>query len=154
MKKIFRLTESELRHLIRESVNRVLTEQDGSFLLQSIAQSIISQGRFDVTDGENDGEFELQGGDYVHVTFNVECDPFIRKGMKSSSYDVPDDDDEIIDNPIVEVGSIDYYSERRNDWFQIRDNGLVKKALEKVIYVNYPNYNDIPSEEDVYYYED
>ena len=146
MKKIIRLTESDLHNLVQRSVARVLREeQDKNLLLQLLAQSIIQQGKQEVIPGENDAEFQLQGNGYAYVTFEVQCDPYMQRGMKSSSYDVPDDPDEIIDNPTIEIESIDFYN---NDGeFQILDNGIVKKALEKVINVNY-DINIIPSEDD------
>ena len=146
MKKIIRLTESDLHNLVQRSVARVLREeQDKNLLLQLLAQSIIQQGEQEVIPGENDAEFQLQGNGYAYVTFEVQCDPYMQRGMKSSSYDVPDDPDEIIDNPTIEIESIDFYN---NDGeFQILDNGIVKKALEKVINVNY-DINIIPSEDD------
>lgn len=149
MKKIIRLTESDLHNLVQRSVLRILREQDNSLLLQSIAQSIASQGQVDVTAGENEGEFFLQDGDYAYITYNVECDPYMRQGMRSSSYDVPDDPDEIIDKPTVEIGSIEYCDSEGEGCIQIYDNGIVKKALESVIRVDYTDF-DMPSEDDYY----
>ena len=149
MRKIIRLTESDLHNLVQRSVLRILHEQDNNLLLQSIAQSIASQGQLDVTAGENEGEFSLQGGNYAYITYNVECDPYMRQGMRSNSYDVPDDEDEIIDKPTVEVGSIEFCDGEGEGCVQIHDNGIVKKALESVINVDYTDF-DVPSEDDYY----
>jgi hypothetical protein len=153
MKKIIRLTESDLHNLVQRSVAMVLQEQqDNNLLLQSIAQSIAQKGRLDVILGENDTDIELQGGRFANITFEVIGDPYMKRGMRSNSYDVPDDPDEIIDNPTIEVGSIEYCN---NDGrcIPIHDNGIVKKALESIIEINY-NPLDIPSEEDYYYTEE
>ena len=147
MKKIIRLTESDLHNLVQRSVVRILQE-DNSFLLQLIAQSIIQQKQLDVNVGENDGEFRLQGDKFAYITFEVDCDPYMQQGMRSSSYDVPDDPDEIIDNPTVVVNSIDY-CDGEGECIQIHDNGLVKQALEKIINVDYTNY-DVPTEGDYF----
>ena len=149
MKKIIRLTESDLHNLVQRSVLRILREQDNNLLLQSIAQSIASQGQLDVLAGENEGEFYLQGGDYAYITYNVECDPYMQQGMRSSSYDVPDDPSEIVDKPIVEVGSIEFCNRDGEGCVQIHDNGIVKKALESVIKVDYTDF-DVPTENDYY----
>ena len=149
MKKIIRLTESDLHNLVQRSVLKILHEQDNNLLLQSIAQSIASQGQLDVTAGENEGEFYLQGGDYAYITYNVECDPYMQQGMRSNSYDVPNDDDQIIDKPTVEVGSIEFCNRDGEGCIQIHDNGIVKRALESVINVDYTDF-DIPSEQDYF----
>lgn len=149
MKKIIRLTESDLHNLVQRSVLRILREEDNSLLLQSIAQSIVSQGQLDVTAGENEGEFYLQGGDYAYISYNVECDPYMQQGMRSNSYDVPNDDDQIIDKPTVEVGSIEFCNRDGEGCIQIHDNGIVKRALESVINVDYTDF-DIPSEQDYF----
>ena len=153
MKKIIRLTESDLHNLIQESVARVLQEeQDKNLLLQTIAQSIIQQKRLYVKDGENDADFELQGDRFVHITFEVLSDPYMQQGMRSSSYDVPDDADEIIDEPTIEIGSIEFCN-GEGQCIQIHDNGIVKKALESIMEIDYNPLN-IPSEEDYYYTEE
>ena len=149
MKKIIRLTESDLHGIIKRSVKRVLREQqDKEFLLQSIAQSIIRQRSVGATLGDNDAEFQLQGGKYVYITYRVDGDPYMQKGMKSSSYDVPDDSDEIVDNLTVEIESISVCNDE-GECFQIMDNGIVKQALERTIEIDY-NLNDILSEEDYF----
>ena len=147
MKKIIRLTESDLHNLVQRSVVRILQE-DNSFLLQLIAQSIIQQKQLDVNVGENDGEFRLQGDKFAYITFEVDCDPYMQQGMRSSSYDVPNDPDKIIDKPTVVVNSIDY-CDGEGECIQIHDNGLVKQALEKIINVDYTNY-DVPTEGDYF----
>ena len=152
MKKLIRLTESDLHNIIQRSVVKLLREQDEALLLQSIAQSLVQRRSLDALLGENDAEIALQGGNYAYITYEVLGDPYMRKGMRSNDYDVPDDPDEIIDNPTVEVGSIEYCNED-GECIQIHDNGIVKKALERVININYDIY-DIPSEEDYFYRED
>jgi len=153
MKKIIRLTESDLRHIIQNSVKRIIREENDGMILQSIAQEIANSGTMEVNPGENDAEFFLDNGYVAYITFDVECDPFVKKGMKSGSRDVPDDEDEIIDNPTIEIGSIDYCDEDGEQCIQIHDNGVVTQALENVIrVVGYDDY-DIPSEEDYFYNE-
>lgn len=152
MKKIIRLTESDLHNLVQRSVARVLREQqDNNLLLQSIAQSIAQQRKLDVMVGENDADFELGNGRFAHITFEVDSDPYMQKGMRSSSYDVPDDPDEIIDRPTVMIGSIEYCN-NDGQCIPIHDNGIVQKALESIMSIDY-NMDSIPSEDDYYYDE-
>lgn len=151
MKRIIRLTESELHNLVQRSVQRILREQDERFLLQSIAQSIAQKRSVGAKLGENDGEFRLQDGNYAYITYTVEGDPYMQRGMRSSSRDVPDDPDEIIDNPTVEIGSIEICDDEGH-CTPIRDNGIVRQALENTIEIDY-NILDIPSEEDYFYTE-
>jgi len=153
MKKIIRLTESDLHNIVQQSVARVLREQqDNSLLLQSIAQSIVQQGNVGAIIGENDAEFRLQGDMYAYITYEVISDPYMQQGMKSSSYDVPNDSDEIVDSPTVEIGSIEVCN-GDGECIQIHDNGIVKQALENTIEIDY-NGMDIPSEDDYYYNEE
>ena len=149
MKKIIRLTESELHNLVQRSVQRILREQDESFLLQSIAQAIIQKRSIGATLGECDAEIDLQDGKYAYITYEVESDPYMQRGMKSSSYDVPDDSDEIVGKPTVEIGSIEVCNEEGH-CVPIRDNGIVKQALEQTIEIDYNPFDDIPSEEDYF----
>jgi hypothetical protein len=153
MKKIIRLTESDLRGIVQRSVLRVLQEQnDFGLLLQSIAQSIVQKGEIDVNPGENDLEVELQDGRLVYIKYNVLCSPYLRQGMKSNDYDVPDDPDEIIDDWDVEIIDICLYDYDDNE-VTINDNGIVRKSIKRVLQIDYSNY-DAPSEEDYFYYED
>jgi hypothetical protein len=153
MKKIIRLTESDLRGIVQRSVLRVLQEQnDFGLLLQSIAQSIVQKGEIDVNPGENDLEVELQDGRLVYIKYNVLCSPYLRQGMKSNDYDVPDDPDEIIDDWDVEIIDICLYDYDDNE-VTINDNGIVRKSIKRVLQIDYNNY-DVPSEEDYFYYED
>ena len=153
MKKIFRLTESELHRLIDESISRVLKEEDNTLLLQSIAQGVIKKRRIDVYPNKNSEiEVYLEDNTYAMIEVNVECSPYIVPGWKSNDRDVPDDLDEIVDDPQIEILGIFYDNGDGDDWVEIDDNGLVKKALEEVIYVDYADY-DIPTEDELYDYE-
>lgn len=150
MKKIIRLTESDLHNIIQRSVVRVLREQeDGSLLLQSIAQSITQKDLSSVEPGDNVLDIELEDGRAVFIDYNVICNPYLRKGMRSASYDVPDDPDEIVDNPEIEVENIIIYDDDDNE-ISLSDNGIIKKTLENNIQVDYRNY-DVPSEKDFFF---
>ena len=108
MKKIIRLTESDLHNFIKRSVERILREQGGDdLLLQSIAQGLVQQ-QLSVSPGENEAEVELGEDTFAYVKYNVLCSPYLKQGMRSNDYDVPDDPDEIIDEPEVEVIEVDY----------------------------------------------
>jgi hypothetical protein len=149
MKRIIRLTESELHNLVQRTVQRVLREQDESLLLQTIAQAIVQKRSIGATIGECDADIDLQGGKYAHITYEVESDPYMEQGMRSSSRDVPDDSDEIIDSPTVEIGSIEV-CDNEGHCIPIRDNGIVKQALENTIEIDYNFIDDIPSEQEYF----
>ena len=151
MKKIIRLTESDLHNFIKRSVERILREQGGDdLLLQSIAQGLVQQ-QLSVSPGENEAEVELGEDTFAYVKYNVLCSPYLKQGMRSNDYDVPDDPDEIIDEPEVEAIEVDYCQD--GDCNPIQDNGIIQKALQNNIEVDYSDYN-VPSEEDYFYYED
>ena len=146
MKKLIRLTESDLHNLVQRSVLRVLREQDENFLLQSIAQSLVQQ-RLVANQGENEIEVQLQGDAIAQITFVVESSPYMRQGMKSSSYDVPDDPDEVVDNSTIEV--VEVVVCKDGDCLPIQDNGIIQQTLQKNVEIDY-NGGDIPSEQDYY----
>lgn len=151
MKRIIRLTESDLHNFIKRSVERILREQGGDdLLLQSIAQGLVQQ-QLSVSPGENEAEVELGEDTFAYVKYNVLCSPYLKQGMRSNDYDVPDDPDEIIDEQEVEVIEVDYCQD--GDCNPIQDNGIIQKALQNNIEVDYSDYN-VPSEEDYFYYED
>lgn len=151
MKRIIRLTESDLHNFIKRSVERILREQGGDdLLLQSISQGLVQQ-QLSVSPGENEAEVELGEDTFAYVKYNVLCSPYLKQGMRSNDYDVPDDPDEIIDEPEVEVIEVDYCQD--GDCNPIQDNGIIQKALQNNIEVDYSDYN-VPSEEDYFYYED
>lgn len=146
MKKIIRLTESDLHSLVQRSVLRVLREQDENFLLQSIAQSLVQQ-RLSASQGKNEIEVQLQGDAIAQIAFVVESSPYMRQGMKSSSYDVPDDPDEIVDNPTIEV--VEVVVCKDGECLPIQDNGIIQQTLQKNVEIDYSG-GDIPSEQDYY----
>lgn len=152
MKKVIRLTESDLHNLIQRSVLRVLHEENDTLLLQDIAQSIADKNEIIMSQGRNDIEVELRDGRLVYIEYNVVSDPYLEKGMESGDYDVPDDSDEIIDDYDIEVNDIVLYDYDDNE-VTINDNGIVKEALLSVSQIDYDRY-DIPNEEDYFYSED
>lgn len=146
MKKIIRLTESDLHNLIQRSVLRVLREQDENFLLQSIAQSLVQQ-QLIANQGKNDIEVSLQGDAIAQIEFVVETSPYMRQDMRTSSYDVPDGSDEIVDNPTIEVVEIVVCKD--GECLPIQDNGIIQQTLEKNVEIDYSG-DDIPSEQDYF----
>lgn len=145
MKKILRFTESDLTNLIREHVTRILREnEENGLALQMVAQGIAQKGTIYANEGENDVEVELGDNGIAYVMFNVDSNPYMHKGMRSNDYDVPDDPDEIVDDYNIEVISI-----MLDDESEIQDNGIVKKALEGVVEIDYDG-QDIPSEKEFY----
>lgn len=146
-KVVIRLTESELKKIINESVSRILKEGDDSFILQTIAQEVAQNGVIYAKNGENETEVELDGGKLVIITFNIESDPYIEPGMKSMDYDVPNDPDEIIDEPTVTVTSMEVYDNEGDSLGNLQDNGIVAKAIENELEMEYDD-TYIPSREE------
>ena len=142
-KLVYRMTESEFKRLVNESVKQTLREYDNSFMLQVVAQAIIGNGSVNVKAGENEKEFDLGNGKMAFIKFNVDSSPYYNKGRRSSSYDVEDDPDTLVDTPTVEIYEIEVVDDDESSCF-LEDNGIIAKALNDVIEVDY-DYGNIPS---------
>lgn len=151
MKKIIRLTESDLHNIIQHSVVRVLHEQSDSLLLQDIAQYIVQKREVNARPGENELEVELQDGRIAYITYDVLSNPYLQQGLKSNDYDVPDDPDEIVDDWDVEIIDICLYDYDDNE-ITLDDNGIVKESLKRVLQIDYSDY-DVPNEKDFFFDE-
>lgn len=112
--------------------------------LQLIAQGIANMGTISARSGENDCEVELDNGELAVVMFDVMSNPYVMKGMRSGSYDVPDDPDEVVDDFDVEVTEIILEDES-----SIQDNGIVRRALMNAIEIDYSG-NDLQDESEFY----
>lgn len=160
MKKIIRLTESELHGIIMNAVKKVLRESnEEQQFFQAIANGINTQWnpRY-LTPGDNEIDIDLDENTTAYIDFELVCDPYVRRGMRSYDYDVPDDPDEIVDEPKVEITNIVIYFDNGDSEQQITDNGFIQNAIQnKVdnggIEIEY-DWDRVPSEEDYFYYED
>ncbi len=157
MKKIIRLTESELHGVVEKSVkkyiNTMIQEQhDMSLLLQAVAQGIAEKNEVQANaDAKNTEEVELGGDKFAAIEFYATSNAYMRNDDRRSSYDIPNDTN-LVEDPQIEIISITYY-DGNGEGFEIQDNGIVKQALEGVVNVRYDN-TDIPSEEDYFYTEE
>ena len=150
MKKIFRLTESELKGLVSESVQRILMEHEGEkMLLQVIAQGIVSKGTLECTNGTNETEVALGEDEFASITYEVISSPYFKKSGRRSTYEMPDD--EIVDD--IEIQSVSIFHCIDGECNEIYDDGLVKAALEKTVVMSYDT-TRIPSEDEYFYHED
>jgi hypothetical protein len=152
MKRVIRLTESDLHNLIQRSVERVLREQGDTLLLQEIAQYIVQKGGIIANPGENELELYLKDGRQVFIIYIVSCNPYLRQGMRSNDYDVPDDPDEIIDDFDVEIKDM-WLCDYDDNEVTLDDNGIVSKSLKRVLEIDYSGY-DVPSEEEYFFDDD
>ena len=160
MKKIIRLTESELHGIIMNAVKKVLRESnEGQQFIQAIADGINTQWNpMYLTPGDNEIDIDLGENTTAWIEFELVCNPYVRSGMKSNDYDVPDDPDEIVDEPKVEITNIVIYFDNDGSEQQITDNGVIQSTIQnKVdnggIEIEY-DWGRVPSEEDYFYYED
>lgn len=143
-KVIYRLTESELKRLVSESVRKVIKEQDTNFLLQVIAQAVSDKGRIDAEEGEQDIEIPVGDNKLVYILFKVNSNPY-EKPNTAQPMDEPNN--EIVDKPSVDVIDIEIMKDGEN--YPLEDNGIVARAIESVMVMDYTN-QDIPSEGDFF----
>jgi hypothetical protein len=97
--------------------------------------------------GRNEIEVRLQGDAIAQIEYVVESDPYMRQDMRSSSYDVPDGSEGIIDNPTIEV--VEVVVCKDGECLPIQDNGIIQQTLEKNVEIVYSG-GDIPSEQDYF----
>lgn len=151
MKKLIRLTESDLHNIIRKSVARIIREDNNALILKSIVDDIERTSGIrglEVTPGENEYEVDLEDGRTVYIDYDVECDPYSHTGKGGP------DPSEIIDEPTVSIESIVCFDADGAESIDIHDDGSVKATLERVIDVDYTDF-DVPDEKtyqrDLYY---
>ena len=140
-----RITHSDLRRIVSESVRRIMLENDDTLQLQSIAQGIVSMGQYDAYGGENEIEVSLEDAD-CYINFIVHSNARVRRGLGSQSMYVPDDPDEVVDDHYIEVTGIEYCV--GDECRHLTDNGIVQRALEKVVQVEYDDMYSLPSEKE------
>lgn len=143
---MIRITEGDIHRMVQSSLKRILRESDeNNMVLQLIAQEIVGMGRIRAVQGENDCEVEIGDGDIAVVVFEVTSNPYVRKGMRSHDYDVPDDPDSVVDDFDIEITDIVLEDES-----SIQDNGIVYNALMNVIEIDYDDFDNIPDESERY----
>jgi hypothetical protein len=75
--------------------------------------------------------------------------------MRSQSRDVPDDPDEIVDEPEVEVNQIVMYYDG-GDEQNIVDDGTIQSTIEMIVSnteIEY-DWNSVPTQDEYFYHED
>jgi len=156
MKRIIRLTESDLHGMVRNAVKRILRESNDNQTIMAIANAIEQQWEpVSLSPGDNEIDVELGGNASAYITFNLVCDPYIQPGMRSQSRDVPDDPDEIVDEPEVEVNQIVMYYDG-GDEQNIVDDGTIQSTIEMIVSgakIDY-DWNSVPTQDEYFYHED
>lgn len=144
MKK-FRLTESDLKSIISESVKYILNEQaDNNKILSAIVDALTKLGRVPASNGKNDVEVALDDEDNIiaHIDFIVNDDRSIVPGMKGDwGRYIPDDPDEIEGDINVEIANISIvdYGKGVYNLDEVPDNGMVRDALKSLVDVELEN---------------
>lgn len=160
MKKIIRLTESELHGIVMNAVKRVLRESgEDQQLINAIVNGINTQWNPGyLTPGDNEIEISLGEDTTAYIDFELVCDPYKSGGARSNSYDVPDDQKEISDKPTVYITNSVVYFDGGGREQQITDNGIIQNSVQNKIdnggvRIEY-DWGEVPSEEDYFYHED
>jgi hypothetical protein len=160
MKKIIRLTESELHGIVMNAVKRVLRESgEDQQLINAIVNGINTQWNPGYwTPGDNEIEISLGEDTTAYIDFELVCDPYKSGGARSNSYDVPDDQKEISDKPTVYITNSVVYFDGGGREQQITDNGIIQNSVQNKIdnggvRIEY-DWGSVPSEEDYFYHED
>lgn len=135
MKTILRLNESELKDMVSEIAQKLITEMDERAVLNAVAASLSSMGSIEAMDGENDVTIQLPSGEEVMVFYDVyDMSMNVRR-------EAPDKDDIMEDYEIV-VDAISIDGE-----VELQDvDGIIKTALENVVEVTH----DIDPYDDYY----
>lgn len=157
MANIIRLTESDLHNIVRNTVRRIMNEEnEGAYLsaIENYVRSLIGYNNRVASlypNEDNELEFELEGGYEGVLEFHIDSYAYVNLGWKSNDYDQPDDADEIVDEPEVSDVRI-YLYDPEGEEVPIQDNGTIKNALQDLIEYHGLEYDwsSLPSSEDVY----
>ena len=156
MKRIIRLTENDLHGIVRNAIKRILRESNDNQSIIAIADAIKQQWKPDsLLPGDNEIDVELGGNASAWIDFNLVCNPYIQPGTPSSDYDVPDDPDEIVDEPEVEVNQIVMYYDG-GDELDVVDDGTIQSTIEMIVSgakIDY-DWDRVPSQDEYFYSED
>lgn len=153
MRKIIRLTESDLHNMVRNALKGVLSETN---FIPLIAKAVEEQWEADtLTPGKNEIDVEPTRNTRVFITFNLICSPYIQPGTRSQSRDVPDDPDEIVDEPEVEITQI-YMVLDDDEEMEITDDGTIQSVIQEKVNnaeIEY-DWSRVPSRKEYFYHED
>ena len=138
MKKV-RLTESDLKRIISESVKYILNEQaDNNEILSAIVDALTKRGRISANNGENDVEVVIDHDENIvaHIDFIVNDERSVIPGMKGDwGRYIPDDPDEVegeCNVEVINISIVDYGTGAYNI-DNVPDNGMVQNALNSLV---------------------
>lgn len=150
MAKKIRLTESELKKVIKHSVNTILREMDEfnpagpvindepatvpNNIEEIIANGIINGGTIDAEDGENEHEVGLDDGTTAIIHFTVDYRPGM-PNHPSSSYE--EDQTGLDDDYSIVVDEVYWYDDNGEEHKIEINTDIITKAIEKVVDVEY-----------------
>lgn len=152
MKKLIRLTESDLHKVIKRSVSRILKESQETDILSQIVQGIMNMGEIKGDSSyENEiSDIELDNGNVAFITYEVSDGRYLQRGMSSYDRDVPDDPSEVMGDYDIEVTAIEIYTDDGEFVTSLKDNGMVADAIKDIAIIDE---SDLDYQDDDYYEE-
>jgi hypothetical protein len=163
VKKIIRLTESELYSIIAKTTKKLIREEmeDNTELLERIAELILAERRVEGTpNGDNVIELTIEQDFYCDVHYYIDDDSYFTQIEHHTDYYSPPDTWDLTERFDISVEKIDivrYDEEGEEMNYQIQDSGdIVKNAILRVLDVNH---SDAPTDFEKYapdedYYRD
>jgi len=155
-KQIIRLTESDLHNIIKESVQKVLSEgfntpsNDSMYLdliadgLQYISKEEIENNPDNVIVPLSD-DYDENGKNIAIISCDFSDNRMLRHGWRSNDRDLPDDPDEFEGECNVVINKIVIFDDNYNS-LELYDDGRIRDAIKEIVC--------IPEDELEFYPED
>lgn len=136
MKKLI-ITEEDVINMLKEAVDRVITDNDNDTILIGIAEKITDMGEINCNIGENQLD-DIMIGDYIiAIDYTVETDSYwAGVGDPGDYYNEPEQPDFNEGEMRVVVNKIWVNTENEDDVIDIEDTGVIANAIKSVAVID------------------
>lgn len=141
MKRIVRLTESDIHRIVANSIGRIIEQRENYDLIKMIVSAIKEQYAEGIDARENDKnelQLDLADGRFVWIGFNVYGNAYV--DTQEGNYDVPEYS-EVVDNPEITDITVEVFDEN-NEPHLLEDTALIENTIKQLLNIDY-YYSDL-----------
>lgn len=135
-----RLTESELKNIVRSAVIRTINESNNDSMLLNLICHKIEDSSIPLTD---DGIYEVTldeaKGEIAIIEFDINDGRYLKRDGGSIDRDLPDEPDSVIGDYDIEVVGITIYDGDGNEIYELEDDGRVSNFIKENLILNNEN---------------